>query len=398
MNKKAKTIGVIVAYPEKEKMHSDFSGIAGYTKNLLLGFNDEQKKTVIVFSNIKNSAKVFEDDGIMVDECWKRNSFSFVARIIEHIKKYPNLKVIHIQHEFNLFGGSFSILFFLYLLKKLKKLNKKVVVTYHGVIAQKIINKKFKEVSQIALPAFLLRFVLSFFYKVSNQYIDKVIVHEKCFKQFLISDYGFEESHVAIIHHGIEDRHSNLTKEVARNNLKIKQDKKIILFFGFLAGYKGVDLLLDAFELLSSEYFLILAGGKPRRVEKNNLYNRWYQKIEIRLKNNPNILQTGFVLDEKIDTYFSATDVVVLPYLQMLSASGPMSLAISLKKPFLASDVFAEALEDDRIIFERNAISLKEAIENYFENQNFFDEYIEKRREGRLWSKISQLTYNLYSS
>lgn len=394
-----KTIGVIVAYPEKGARHSNFSGIAGYTKNLLLGFSSGQKEKVVVFSNIKNGAKIFTDEGIEVNECWERNKFSFVNQIIENIKKYSDLETIHLQHEFNLFGGSLSVLLYLLLLKKIKKLNKKVIITYHGVISQKIIDKKFTEVNQLKFPILLVKFFFSFIYRLSARYIDKVIVHENYFKNILVSEYGFQEGEIEVIHHGIEEKNALMNREEALQELNIANRKKIILFFGFLAGYKGVNLLLDAFELLEKdEYFLILAGGKPKRVENDEGYTKWFAEIEKRAKNDPNIMITGFVPDDQISMYFSAADVLILPYLQMLSASGPMSFALSFEKPFLASDVFREVLENDRIVFERNKESLKKSIESFFENQNFFADYIKNRRAERLWGKVGQQTFQVYEN
>jgi glycosyltransferase involved in cell wall biosynthesis len=399
MNKKGKKIGVIVTYPAKGEMHSDFSGIAGYTKNLLLGYNVDQREKIVVFSNIKNGEKIFVDENVEVNECWKRGDISFVKQIIENIKKYPDLELIHIQHEFNLFGGSFSILLYLFLLRKIKKLDKKIIVTYHGVVPQKIINKEFREISQLNLPVFLIKLFFIFIYTISRRYIDQIIVHENCFKNFLIKDYGFKEEKIEVIHHGIEDRELKISQQSARDSLKIGRDKRVVLFFGFLAGYKGIDLLLDAFELLDKDkYYLILAGGKPKRVEKNRVYNEWYKKIEARINNNDNILQTGFVLDKDIELYFSVADVVVLPYLQMLSASGPMSFALSFKKPFLASDVFREVLKNEKVIFERNEKSLKKVTEKFFEDQDFFDDYIKNKRSERMWKIVSKKTFKLYEN
>lgn len=397
MNNEKKAIGIIVAYPAKGERHSNFSGIAGYAKNLLLELDNQQKEKIVVFSNIKNKANIFEDEGIKVDECWKRNSFSFAKQILKTIENYPNLKIIHVQHEFNLFGGSASVLLYLLLLRRINKLNKKIIVTYHGVISQKIINKEFKEVNQLNFPISIIKLFFGLIYKISRRYIDKSIVHENYFKKIIIKEYGFKEEHIEVIHHGIEDKQLILSKQEAREKLKIGQNKRVILFFGFLAGYKGVNLLLDAFKLLDqNKYFLILAGGKPKRVEKSKLYREWYKKIEIIIKSNQNILRTGFVPDEKIGLYFSASDILVLPYLQMLSASGPMSFAISFEKPFLASDVFKEVLENDKIIFERNAESLKKTVEIFFENQDYFYDYIKNRRKERLWKVIGQQTFKLY--
>jgi glycosyltransferase involved in cell wall biosynthesis len=272
------------------------------------------------------------------------------------------------------------------------------VVTYHGVISPKIIDKKFKEVNQLNIPVPLIKFFFGFIYKLSARYIDKAIVHENYFKKVLVNDYGFADNQVDVIHHGIEERSLTLFQKEAREKLKISQDKKVILFFGFLAGYKGVDLLLDTFQLLDeNQYFLILAGGKPKRVEKDRSYNAWFEGLESRIKGSQNILQTGFVPDDQIDLYFSASDVLVLPYLQMLSASGPMSFALSFGKPFLASDVFREVLENDKLIFQRNKESLKRSIELFFGNQSDFNDYIKERKAERSWDRIGQQTFTLYS-
>ncbi len=393
-----KSIGIIVTYPEIGRKHVDFSGIAGYTKNLLFGLTGEQRKKIVIFSDIKDGAKIFTEEGIEVNECWQRNKLSFVGQIIKSIKNYPTLEIVHVQHEFNLFGGSLSILLYLLLLKRIKKLNKKIVATYHGVISPKIIDKKFKEVNQLNIPVPLIKFFFGFIYKLSARYIDKAIVHENYFKKVLVNDYGFADNQVDVIHHGIEERSLTLFQKEAREKLKISQDKKVILFFGFLAGYKGVDLLLDTFQLLDeNQYFLILAGGKPKRVEKDRSYNAWFEGLESRIKGSQNILQTGFVPDDQIDLYFSASDVLVLPYLQMLSASGPMSFALSFGKPFLASDVFREVLENDKLIFQRNKESLKRSIELFFGNQSDFNDYIKERKAERSWDRIGQQTFTLYS-
>jgi len=50
------------------------------------------------------------------------------------------------------------------------------------------------------------------------------------------------------------------------------------------------------------------------------------------------VIQTGFVPEEKVPAYFSATDVLVLPYTTFMSSSGPLSLALSYELPVLLSE------------------------------------------------------------
>jgi len=395
---KNRTIGIIVTYPEKGVKHTNFSGIAGYTKNLLESCDKEFKNKIVIFSDIKNSKNLFIEDNMEINECWTRGNSNFDKQIIEEIKKYPNMKIVHIQHEFNLFGGSRTILKYLTLLKKLKKLGKKVIVTYHGVVAQKIINGNFNKVNQLGLPNFVIKKVFKYVYKKSSKHIDISIVHEEYFKETLIKDYGFKDNQIFVIPHGVESNLKSIPKDKARRELNIPENKKVLLFFGFLAGYKGVDLLVETFNQLDGDYLLILAGGKPKRVEKDKKYNKWYEKFNNSIKDNPNIISTGFVEDDKITAYFSAADVLILPYLYMLSASGPMNFSMAYELPFLASDAFDEVWSRilPEAIFKRDSQSLKNSIIQFFENKNKFQKDITLLKNQRSWKNVANKTQEVW--
>jgi glycosyltransferase involved in cell wall biosynthesis len=395
---KNRTIGIIVTYPEKGVKHTNFSGIAGYTKNLLESCDKEFKNKIVIFSDIKNSKNSFMEDNMEINECWTRGNNNFDKQIIEEIKKYPNIKIVHIQHEFNLFGGSRTILKYLTLLKKLKKLGKKVIVTYHGVVAQKIINGNFNKVNQLGLPNFVIKKVFKYVYKKSSKHIDISIVHEEYFKETLIKDYGFKDNQIFVIPHGVESNLKSISKDKARRELNIPENKKVLLFFGFLAGYKGVDLLVETFNQLEGDYLLILAGGKPKRVEKDKKYNKWYEKFNNSIKDNPNVISTGFVEDDKITAYFSAADVLILPYLYMLSASGPMNFSMAYELPFLASDAFDEVWSRilPEAIFKRDSQSLKNSIIQFFENKNKFQKDITLLKNQRSWKNVANKTQEVW--
>jgi glycosyltransferase involved in cell wall biosynthesis len=391
-----KKIGVIVTYPKRGEVHSDFSGIAGYTKNLLMGFSSEQREQVVVFSNIKDQTAVFDDEGVEVNECWTRGSMTLVGSIISEIRKYPKLKVIHLQHEFNLFGGASTVFLYLLLLRKLRQSGLSIVVTFHGVVSPKLIDRQFNSINQIQLPVVVTRVLFDLIFRLSARYIDTVIVHEAYFKNVLVDEYGYNIESVTVIFHGVEDLKSHFTQAEAREKMGIGIDKRVVLFFGFLAGYKGLDLLLDTFEALDKEkYVLIIAGGKPRRVESDKNYLKWYNSIIERISKMPNVIKKGFVPNEQVQEYFAATDVLVLPYLVMLSASGPMSFAIGYNKPFLASSAF-EGVLPEAIVFDKNAEALSRKIVECFEAKKIFQGYLNGMKEERLWERISAETFKLY--
>ena len=153
----------------------------------------EIRKKIVVLTEYseKNPKEVYEEDEMIIDRCWERRGiFSWIKQILTTLKKYPQIKTIHIQHEFNMFGSAVTIPLFLMLLLFLRKY--KLIVTYHGVVDIEIIDKEYGKINALPslfLPLFL-KFSFWFFYKVSSWFIDTAVVHEDYFKKVL-KKYGF---------------------------------------------------------------------------------------------------------------------------------------------------------------------------------------------------------------
>lgn len=109
-----------------------------------------------------------------------------------------------------------------------------------------------------------------------------------------------------------------------------QSDGKTLLYFGRVAAYKGIDVLLEAFSSVRAQVpgcRLVLAGegsmepyrGWLRGLDKVDVVNRW-------------------IADEEVAGFFQAADVVVLPYVDA-SQSGVVSIAAALGLPVVASRV-----------------------------------------------------------
>ena len=123
--------------------------------------------------------------------------------------------------------------------------------------------------------------------------------------------------------------------KAARKNLSIN-DEFVILSFGLIRKYKGIPYLIRAFEQFPSEI-----------LEKSRLLivgEIWEDRKELldQIKASPFsdriTLVDEYVPDEKVNLYFSAADVVVLPYLRA-SQSGIAHIAMSFGKPVVVSEV-----------------------------------------------------------
>jgi len=122
----------------------------------------------------------------------------------------------------------------------------------------------------------------------------------------------------------------------ARTKLHLPQNAQIILFFGLIRPYKGLELLLEAFDKVASTEikprYLVIAG---------ECYGDWttYQKL-IDASSAADRIQTHerFISDREVGLFFGASDVVVLPY-RRASQSGVTAVALHYGKPIVASNL-----------------------------------------------------------
>lgn len=117
-------------------------------------------------------------------------------------------------------------------------------------------------------------------------------------------------------------------KEEARKLLGLPLDKKIILFLGALRPYKGVEELIVIARQFPIEETIFLIAGKPLSED--------YKRKLIRMTGNaPHIwLQAEYVHDDKVPLLYSAADVAIFPYKDILN-SGSVFLSLSFGIPVI---------------------------------------------------------------
>lgn len=168
-----------------------------------------------------------------------------------------------------------------------------------------------------------------------------------------------------------------LPKEEARKKLEIPADKKVLLYFGFVRDYKGLDLLIEAFAKLNNDYYLIIAGEVYGDDQK---YHNIIQKAGISNRCSVNL---RYINDNEVPLFFSAADVNVLPY-RSATQSGILSIAYHFELPVLVTDVggLREAVEpigSGEIIDKPDIDSISNAITQYFDH-NRSQTYVENIR------------------
>ncbi|AKB33795.1 Glycosyltransferase [Methanosarcina siciliae HI350] len=172
--------------------------------------------------------------------------------------------------------------------------------------------------------------------KLLRKNLDAYITHSESDKKLVAERYSIAPENIHVIPHGLYDQYGNvLDSKEAKKTLSIKEEF-VILSFGLIRKYKGIPYLIRAFEQLPAEILektRLLIVGEIWEDRKELL-----DQIEVSSCSDRITLVDEYVPDEKVSLYFSAADVVVLPYLRA-SQSGIAHIAMSFGKPVVVSEV-----------------------------------------------------------
>lgn len=293
--------------------------------------------------------------------------------------------VIHAQH-----WALYSTLTYCIILSIAKIKRKKIVLTIHNILPHN------RNTILVVLDKILNKIIFSF--------VDNYIVHNVRNKERLIEIYKINPDKIFIITHGIIYPYSKLkrvNKIQARKKLDIPIDKKVILFFGYIWDYKGLDVLLESLAILKrtiKDLKLIIAGQALRDWHK-------YKKIIFENDLNKNIIyKLEYIPDSDIEYYFTSSDLVVLPYKKrnFETHGGVGAIAIAFDKPLIVTDVggLPEYVKEKKVISKPdNAQDLAEKINLVLKDKNLMDKLSndsKKLAKELSWDKIADETIDVY--
>lgn len=165
---------------------------------------------------------------------------------------------------------------------------------------------------------------------------DTVVVHSLTDVRYL-SSLGIEGTKITQIPHGNYIQYCTpiIDAQQARILIGVPSDARIVLFFGTIDHYKGLDLLIQAFARISRSIpkaFLVIAGSPV------DDFARYQGDIEALKVPERVLTHLRYIPFDEISRYFCASDVVALPYRQ-ISQSGVLQLAYGFARPVVVTDV-----------------------------------------------------------
>ncbi|MCX7879991.1 MAG: glycosyltransferase [Ignavibacteria bacterium] len=186
-----------------------------------------------------------------------------------------------------------------------------------------------------------------------------------------------------------------IPSELAREMLNIEKNKKVLLFFGFIREYKGLDILIEAMSQLDDSYHLIVAG---ELYENKDKYIHLINELQIEKRIS---LFLRYIPDAEVPTFFSASDVCILPY-KTATQSGIVGVAYNFDLPIIATNVggLPEMIEPFRtglIVQETSANGLAKSIEQFFqESKEKFLKGIETYKSKANWDYFAKNILSIY--
>lgn len=286
-------------------------------------------------------------------------------------------EVLHVQWWSYLV---FPCLFSIALLAKLR--GKKIICTVHNVFSHETNGAD--------------RFFSRIFFGVCDHFI----VHSERNRENFQRHYSVSPARVHVIPHGIIGfyRDKSATRKNSRERLGIPSKEKVVLFFGNVRPYKGVEDILEAHQA---------AREKVKGLRLFIVGNPWtpaYGKaIQAMAAGKEGVtLHLSFIPSGEVKYYFEAADVVVLPYRDFSSQSGVGNVALAFHQPLLVSDVGAlpDLVADARAVFPSGNVSeLAERIIAFFSNPAWVRALKEGSRKKCAefeWNAISEATHEVY--
>ena len=183
-----------------------------------------------------------------------------------------------------------------------------------------------------------------------------------------------------------------IPKEAARKQLGLPENENIILFFGFIRRYKGLDMLLEAIAFIKKNHpealrFKLMVAGEFYEDEKS--YQDQIDRLGIR---EHLILRTDFIPDSEVKYYCCAADAVIQPY-RNATQSGVTPLAYHFEKPMVVTNVggLPALVPDEKVglVVEPNPEAIAAGILRFYQlGEDFFIPHLRSEKQKYSWEKM----------
>jgi glycosyltransferase involved in cell wall biosynthesis len=266
-----------------------------------------------------------------------------------------NPDLLHVQHEFNLYGGLMQGALLTAALIVKHRLGTRTVTTIHGVVDPAEITPAFLTRNSLPGSVRLVRSGFRAAYSALDASSDLLVVHHEHFAHVLTRWYGIPQKKVTTIRPG-----AKLVATVPSNRGVADPE---VLVLGFLTGYKLPELVVEVAEstALPRVRFRFCVGRNPRINDR--AYSARYADLQQRVRALRGRAEwSGYIPDEELNAAFARASVLVLPYTECVSASAVAAAAQLSRTQICYSRALRPLFGSGPLEFDLSSPSLTDAI------------------------------------
>lgn len=311
-----------------------------------------------------------------------------LVKLLNYLKYYGKLLGCLLRHRKStvhftgIFRNELLIMEVICLHVFLRLLSSRYIYTAHNVLPHNRENSGF------------FKWVYTLIYKIP----DRILVTTPLSRQQLIEKFAVPADKIQIVSIGLNEEIpvTPIDRQTARQRLTISADDNLILFFGNIDPYKGLENLIAAFENFDMPCKLLIAGSFTDAGYEQIIRSL----IDSSRRKDAIALYDRFIPNDEVELYFKSCDVLVLPY-RNIYQSGLIFLAMRFGTPVVATNVgqLRDFVEDDMgIVTASNDVAgLRCALQQFFaQREKFSRAAICARGEKYRWDRICQSIKTLY--
>jgi glycosyltransferase involved in cell wall biosynthesis len=316
--------------------------------------------------------------------------FRYYRKLLAYaIKARPRVFHIHWNNKFEWFDRTILLLFY-------RMCGRKLVYTAHNVNIGE----------RDGTDSFMNRLTLRMQYRL----VDDVFVHTERMSAALQKGFKVPAEKIHVIPFPMNNTvpDTALDTAMARERLGLRPDERVLLAYGAIAPYKGLEYLVEALTSVARDgvpYRLIIAGGVKKGAEE--YWRNVQQAVSQAGMDSLVLTRIEYIPDEETEIYFKAADALVLSYTHIFQ-SGVLFLGYNFGLPVLAADVgaFKESVVESKTGFifrPKDSMDLARVIRQFFESDIYRD-LPARRKEIRAfaaeqysWSRAASSILEVYS-
>lgn len=320
---------LVTPYPTAGQRHAGPSGVASYGANLAQALAAHGVAVEVVAPQEPDAPAepAEQSDGpVLVRRPFRRGPLGLADAATAALD--TGAPIVHLQHELFLYGGPAAVPSALPALGRVRR-RAQAVVTLHQVVDPRTVDRSFTELHRVRVPPRVARHALGGVQRSLAALSSACIVHEAPFAETVPG--------AVVIPHGVEQR-ATPDRSDARTALGL-DDRLVVLCFGFLAPYKGIETVLEAGGLVGEDRCVVVVAGGPHprlRAAGDDYAGALEQQWA-----GPGARFTGWVPEADVARWFAAADVAVFAYPSPFSSSGALALAFAHGTPVLLSPPMA---------------------------------------------------------